>query len=242
MTEQSNTDWLEEATESAPARRDQIFEVGVFLFLIVPSMVTSFFIIKTGTAGFGITAFATILRDLALVALILLFLWRNREPIRRIGWTAGGGWREVAIGIILAPVIFYAAGYLDQALQSAGLSGPSNTQQPGVLEAVGAGQLVLAFVLVVVVAIAEETIFRGYLMLRFKGIWHSPALAIVLSAFVFSLGHGYEGTAGVITVGLMGAAFAIIYQWRGSLVAPMILHFIQDFISIVLAPLITGGS
>jgi membrane protease YdiL (CAAX protease family) len=94
----------------------------------------------------------------------------------------------------------------------------------------------------VVVAIAEETIFRGYLMLRFKGIWHSPALAIVLSAFIFSLGHGYEGTAGVITVGLMGAAFAIIYQWRGSLVAPMVLHFIQDFVSIVLAPLISGGS
>jgi membrane protease YdiL (CAAX protease family) len=242
MAEDNSTDWLEDESESRPARRDQVFEVGVFLFLIVPSMVTSFFIIKQGSAGFVITAFATIFRDLALVALILLFLWRNRESVTRIGWITQGGWKEVAIGVLLAPVIFYGAGYLDQALQSAGLSGPSNTQQPGFLQAVGAGELVLAFVLVVVVAIAEETIFRGYLMLRFKGIWHSPALAIVLSAFVFSLGHGYEGTAGVITVGLMGAAFAVIYQWRGSLIAPMVLHFIQDFVSIVLAPLLTGGS
>jgi membrane protease YdiL (CAAX protease family) len=241
MTEE-NTDWLEDEGESRPGRREQLFEVGVFLFLIVPSMVTSFFIVKQGSAGFVITAFATIFRDLALVSLVLLFLWRNRESVRRIGWTFRDGWKEVAIGVLLAPVIFYGAGFLDEALQSAGLSGPSNTQQPGFLQAVGAGELVLAFVLVVVVAIAEETIFRGYLMLRFKGIWHSPALAIVLSAFIFSLGHGYEGTAGVITVGLMGAAFAIIYQWRGSLVAPMVLHFIQDFVSIVLAPLISGGS
>jgi membrane protease YdiL (CAAX protease family) len=55
---------------------------------------------------------------------------------------------------------------------------------------------------------------------------------------IFSLGHGYEGTAGVITVGMMGIVFAPVYMWRKSLVAPIVMHFLQDFIGIVLLPLL----
>ena len=60
----------------------------------------------------------------------------------------------------------------------------------------------------------------------------------LVSALIFSLGHGYEGTAGVITVIYMGLTFALIYLWRGSLVAPVIMHFLQDFIGIVVPALI----
>ncbi len=75
-------------------------------------------------------------------------------------------------------------------------------------------------------------------MLRFRGARTGPLAAAVLSSLIFSLGHGYEGTAGVITVFYMGLTFALIYLWRGSLVAPVILHFFQDFSGIVLPVLI----
>jgi membrane protease YdiL (CAAX protease family) len=91
-----------------------------------------------------------------------------------------------------------------------------------------------------VVALAEETIFRGYFILRFEAVTASPAVAVVLSAVIFSLGHGYEGSAGVVTVGVMGLVFALIYLWRRSLVAPIVMHFLQDFISVVLLPLLGG--
>ena len=96
----------------------------------------------------------------------------------------------------------------------------------------------LAAILVVVVALAEETIFRGYLILRLRALTASPTAAALLSATIFSLGHGYEGSAGVVTVGVMGVIFALIYIWRQSLVAPIVMHFLQDFISIVLLPLL----
>jgi membrane protease YdiL (CAAX protease family) len=48
----------------------------------------------------------------------------------------------------------------------------------------------------------------------------------------------YEGSAGLVTVGVMGAVFAVIYLWRRSLVAPIVMHFLQDFLSIVLLPLL----
>jgi membrane protease YdiL (CAAX protease family) len=91
-----------------------------------------------------------------------------------------------------------------------------------------------------VVALAEETIFRSTLILRFQAVTASSAVAVVLSAVIFSLGHGYEGSAGVVTVGVMGLVFALIYLWRRSLVAPIVMHFLQDFISVVLLPLLGG--
>ena len=59
---------------------------------------------------------------------------------------------------------------------------------------------------------------------------------MVLSAVVFALGHGYQGSAGAITVGAMGLAFALVYVWRRSLVAPVVMHFLQNFTVLVLLP------
>jgi membrane protease YdiL (CAAX protease family) len=240
MTTDLNTGEVNRESSTRPSRREQLFEVSAFLFLIVPSLALSFFAVKQGTLSFVITAIATILRDLALVSLILFFIWRNREAITRIGWSLKNGWRDVVLGVVLFIPFFYGAGLLENILHQAGFSVPS-TPTPSFLAAQGITEIILAFVLVVVVAIAEETIFRGYLILRFRGLAASPVVAILLSAFVFSLGHGYEGTAGVVTVGTMGAVFAIIYVWRKSLVAPMVMHFLQDFIGIVLLPLLGMG-
>ena len=112
-----------------------------------------------------------------------------------------------------------------------------STRLPNFLAPAGEFQVVLAVLLVAVVAVAEETLFRGYLIHRLAAITGSEAAAVILSSLLFALGHGYEGTAGVIAVGLMGFLFALAYLWRGSLVAPITMHFIQDFASIVLLPL-----
>jgi membrane protease YdiL (CAAX protease family) len=216
-------------------RRAHILEVAAFLFLIVPTLVLSFFASQTGAVSFALTAFATILRDLALVSLILYFLWRNRESFRSLGWVWDRFWADVVIGVILFIPLTVGTSYLDQFLRNIGLSAPS-TPLPATTPSAGIGEIVLGVILVIIVAISEETIFRGYLMLRFGSITSSAFWAVVLSSFVFSLGHGYEGSSGVVTVGVMGAALAVVYLWRRSLVAPMVMHFLQDFIGIVLLP------
>ena len=230
----------EKGTSVQPGWKEQLLEVSVFLFLIVPSMALSFFAVKQGSLSFVLVAFATILRDLALVSLILFFIWRNKESIPWIGWTFKNVWKEIGLGIGLYIPFFFAAGLFESALRVAGLSVPS-TPLPSFMAARGMAEFLLAIVLVAVVALAEETIFRGYLILRLKAITASPAAAVLLSAAIFSLGHGYEGSAGVLTVGMMGAIFAVVYLWRGSLIAPMIMHFLQDFIGIVLLPLLGKG-
>jgi len=221
-----------------PGRKEQLIEVSVFLFLIVPSMVLSLFVVKPGGAlTFVLVAWSTILRDLALVSLILFFLWRNREPVNQIGWMIRGGRKEIFLGVILFVPLFFGAGLLENILHASGLSVPSKPL-PSFFAAKGAAETAMAVILVIIVALAEETIFRGYLLLRFNAVTQSPATAVFLSAVIFSIGHGYEGSAGVITVGVMGAALALVYMWRRSLVAPIIMHFLQDFVSIVIIPLL----
>ena len=215
--------------------KEQFFEVSVFLLLIVPSMVLSFFVIKAGSVGFVFTAVAVILRDLALVCLIFFFIWRNGEPWGQLGWNFKRAGHEIGLGIVLFFPMFYGAGLLGQALDAAGFSSPS-TPLPSFLEAKGTPELLLALFLVACVAVAEETIFRGYLLLRFRGLKLGLVWAALLSSVIFSLGHGYEGSAGVITVGGLGLALAAVYLWRQSLVAPMVMHFLQDFTTVVLAP------
>jgi membrane protease YdiL (CAAX protease family) len=218
-------------------RKALVFELSVFLFLIVPSMALSFLVVKKGVLSFTLTAWATILRDFALVSLILYFLWQNGEPTRLLGWTFKNIWRDIGIGIGLFIPFFFGTSLLENSLHSVGFSVPS-TPLPSFLTARDIPQIMLAVFLVAVVAVAEETIFRGYLILRFKTLTKSSGAAVVIAAFIFSLGHGYEGCAGVVTVGVIGLVFGIIYLWRRSLVTTIVMHFLLDFIGIVVAPVI----
>jgi uncharacterized protein len=217
-------------------RKEQFLEICTFLLLIVPSMALSLFVRQQDNVSFSLSAVASILRDLSLVSLILFFLWRNRESMRSIGWSLTNFWRESVLGVILFFPFFYISGILERVLHAAGLSLPS-TPQPAFLFPEGPLEILLALIMVVVVAISEETIFRGYLLLRFQAIINNLT-AVLLSAVIFSIGHGYEGTAGLVTVGFMGIIFALVYKWRQSLVAPMVMHFLQDFTVIVLVPLL----
>jgi uncharacterized protein len=219
------------------SRREQALEVGVFLLLIVPSLVLSFVASARSSVSFALLAASTIARDVALVALVAFFLWRNGEPFARLGWRWQHFWREAAIGAALFVPFFFVSGLVDALLTRIGLSSPP-PPQPFAIPRNQPLEVLLALLLVAVVAFSEETVFRGYLILRFRAVLGSVAGSLLLSAFVFSLGHGYEGPAGVVTVGFMGLVFALLYWWRRSMVAPMTVHFLQDLLAIIVLPLL----
>jgi membrane protease YdiL (CAAX protease family) len=224
-------------TLRGPSSRVQLVELLVFLFLIAPSSALSFFAVKQGNLSFVLVAVATILRDLGLVGLVLYFLWRNRESLTRIGWDFRGRLPDVFIGLALFFPTFTAASGLERWLLSLGFKSPA-TPLPQLQAVGGIGDTILGVILVLIVAFAEETIFRGYLILRLRALTSSPAAAVLISTAVFSLGHGYEGSAGIVTVAVLGLVFAMVFLWRRSLVAAMTMHFLQDFLGIVLVPLL----
>lgn len=217
--------------ESLPAaeRRARALELGIYLLLIVPPMVLQWFVGPPTGPGLPVRVIGTLVTDGALVALALYLNWRSGEPLARVGWSPAGLGREVLIGVALfVPFAVVVAG-IGWLLQTVGLPAGGAPEVPAFhspfeIAAVG--------VFAMIVAVSEETIFRGYLLLRLGELTGSKTFAVVLSALIFSLGHQYEGTAGMITVGGMGAMFALVYLWRGSLLAPIVIHFLQDFIAL----------
>jgi membrane protease YdiL (CAAX protease family) len=230
---------ISETPAPNPPYREQLFEVLVFLFLILPSLAYSFTITGAGgTLTSPLTVLSIIFRDLSLVFLILFFLWHNREPLQQIGWRFIRGYQDILLGVALFLPLFLFAGVLDSLLIRLGLSSVPSPVPPIPANLSG---ILLTLILVIVVAISEETIFRGYIILRLRSVTRGLPAAVILSAVIFSIGHGYQGNAGVITVGVLGLIYAIIYIWRQSLVTPVVLHFLQDFTVLLVIPYLLPG-
>jgi uncharacterized protein len=93
------------------------------------------------------------------------------------------------------------------------------------------------FAVVVTVAVCEELIYRGFVQRVFEDWSGGMIIAGVLgSAVMFGLAHLYQGPRGLITTFVVGLLFAAIRSWTGSLLAPLIAHFVADITAGLLAP------
>lgn len=221
-------------------RRVSIIESIVFLLVLVPSM--GFLTFGGGHAGslrFPVVATAIVLHDITLTVLALYLVWRNGEGLRAVGWRPGGIAREAAVGVALFLPLFVGVAAIESMLHFAGF--PAPPPPPPFLLPHSNLDYALALALLVVVAVSEETVFRGYLFLRFTQATGSRVAAVLASSVLFALGHAYQGSLGVVAVGVIGLVFALVYLWRGSLVAPMTMHFIQNCIGLLIAPRFMTG-
>jgi membrane protease YdiL (CAAX protease family) len=93
------------------------------------------------------------------------------------------------------------------------------------------------FALAATVAVCEELIYRGFVQLVFESLSGGVVAAgIVGSAAMFGLAHLYQGRKGLFTTSFLGLLFSIIRAWTGSLLAPLVAHFVADFTIGLMAP------
>jgi membrane protease YdiL (CAAX protease family) len=106
-----------------------------------------------------------------------------------------------------------------------------------------AGQFGWFGAICVTAGVCEEWIFRGFLFRYFgQTPWHwGLAAAFVLSAVLFGVNHFYQGWKGIISTGLMGAGFGLLYLWTGSLLGPMIVHALVDLRGLALLMVVHRG-
>jgi membrane protease YdiL (CAAX protease family) len=79
--------------------------------------------------------------------------------------------------------------------------------------------------------ICEELTFRSYLQRQFTALLHSRALAVLLQAAIFGIGHGYQGLEACSKIALFGALFGVLSLWRRSLRPGMVAHAWTDIAS-----------
>ena len=89
-------------------------------------------------------------------------------------------------------------------------------------------------------ALGEELIFRGVLQGGLQRYWKNPHLAIWVTAIVFSAVHFQF--LGFVPRMLMGAAMGYLFFWSGNLWYPIIAHFTNNAMAVVLSYGIQHGS
>ena len=98
----------------------------------------------------------------------------------------------------------------------------------------GLVEIIVGTVVVVLAApIGEEIFYRGFLFGSLRGrvgLWG----AATISGLLFGLSHSGDGAVLVPLLTAFGLGQAFLYEWRGSLAAPMAAHGIFNIIGYVL--------
>lgn len=242
---------------SSPGGSVFIETVGVFVASFLALVVVKELLagVMGGSPSQAMTAGLAAQWALVITPLYPLLRGMNFTQWRRaIGWHTGKGlWREIGAGLFgyfaslpilgVALLVTLALSVVVEQVQEQLLGHkPAPVANP-IAELVSGGsalQLALIFVLATVWApLVEESIFRGALYRHLRGrvgVW----LAVPLSGLCFGIMHGYSGVL-LIPVITIGVCFALIREWRGSLIPTVVAHSLHNATILGIVMLIFGG-
>lgn len=86
------------------------------------------------------------------------------------------------------------------------------------------GQAAALAVVAILAGGVREELQRAFLLRRFKQHLGGAGVGVVILSIGFGLGHIVQGWDAVITTGLLGAFWAVLYLRRRSIVAPLVSH------------------
>lgn len=96
------------------------------------------------------------------------------------------------------------------------------------------GWALLLGVVLPIVAVFEEALFRGALIGALAlGLAIDPWLLAVGSSVAFGLGHGAQGRLGIVVTALLGFALAAVFIVTGSLLVAIAAHYVVNALEFV---------
>ena len=141
-------------------------------------------------------------------------LWLGTRPVGR----------EAAVGALLIPVVFWLVVLLLSLLMAVAPwlhNVPTNPLEQ--MAGTARGAALLAIVAILAGGVREE-LQRAFLLRRFERHLGGAAAGVVVLSVAFGLGHSVQGWDAVVTTGLLGAFWAVLYLRRRSSVAPVVSH------------------
>ncbi|HMA33088.1 MAG TPA: CPBP family intramembrane glutamic endopeptidase [Chloroflexia bacterium] len=82
--------------------------------------------------------------------------------------------------------------------------------------------------------VLEEVLFRG-LLLGGLGALVPAGLLVLVLGLVFGVMHSPQGTLGMILAAIIGMALGILFLWSGSLLAPLVAHYLINILQLLRA-------
>jgi membrane protease YdiL (CAAX protease family) len=203
--------------------------------LLLPELLVAGAILDAGFAGllpFSATPF--------LLVFGVVSLWLRGEGARAVGLAFRSDWgRTVLVGIgagigyqgfslyVAEPAIAGLTGRLPDVSLFAPLAGNVHFL------------LISLAVAWTLAAVGEEFVYRGYLLTRIaRPLGGTPRAwlgALAVTSILFGVGHGYQGVSGMISAGLGGFAFGLLYLATGrNLWVSVIAHGTTDTVGFLL--------
>jgi len=167
------------------------------------------------------------------------------ELRRELGLTMGAGLvREAAWGVLAwcmaVPMVLVGLvlSLLLGWLFGGSLSDASHPLQEGLRSSSAGGIVIWYLVAAVVAPVLEEILFRGGLYRGLRGatgysLWESMVVSALLSSLVFAAIHP-QGVLFVPILGALAMSFCLVRELRGSLVAPMVGHALNNGLIVTL--------
>lgn len=137
-------------------------------------------------------------------------------------------WKNVAVDLAIA-LPFWVVWEATARLVQFGL-GANHAKTVDVLLPKTWLEIMLWLALSASAGVCEEIVFRGYLQKQVQAFTGSLALAVILQALVFGLGHAYQGAKQAIVICVLGALFGVLAGWRKNLRPGMIAHTLSDVV------------
>jgi membrane protease YdiL (CAAX protease family) len=141
-------------------------------------------------------------------------LWKGRRPVGR----------EVLYGLVTVPIVFLTAGVLLNAVRLFAPWLHNVTSNPLEQLAASPGEAAMLALVAILAGGVREELQRAFLLHRFEQHLGGAALGVVVLSIAFGLGHYVQGWDAMLTTGVLGAIWAVIYLKRRSSVAPVVSH------------------
>jgi uncharacterized protein len=152
----------------------------------------------------------------------------------------------LSIGITILAVLFSAYSLIDllrlkynakyQAAIKSKLQSVKMPEYVDLLMPLSSREKVLYSLVAISAGLTEEILYRGFLtyvlLASFPalGLW----LSMLISAFLFGLGHLYQGVTGILRTFILGFVLSLIYLATGTLLLCIIIHMLIDLAGTVL--------
>lgn len=167
----------------------------------------------------------TIADTILLIGLMVYFTRRRGESLAALWLGPRPAAREAAVGVALIAPVFVLVVVLLNVLRIAAPWLHNIEVNP--LEQLATGGPLDAVMFGVVVILAggvREELVRAFLLRRFEQHLGGAAVGVVVLSVAFGLGHFDQGWDAVVTTGVLGAFWAVVYLRRRSSVAPIVSH------------------
>ena len=185
-------------------------DISAFLINVLIILVVSILLIYTGLKkqpGLGI---------IGAVIIIVLHLMIRDVSLAEIGFQFPENWlMTIGFGLGLGLIIQLLSVVLIEPLSEKITRSKHDHSVIGSVKGNWKAFLQWMIMVWILVAVIEEGIYRGYLMTEIRNILGVGILALtinlVFTSLVFGLSHGYQGTSGMLSTGIVGAILGIVF-------------------------------